>query len=27
MLFRTRASAFIIYHLHSNREQNEAKDT
>jgi hypothetical protein len=27
MLFRTRASTFIIFHLHSNRLQNEAKYT
>jgi len=26
MLFMTRASPFIIFHLDSNREQNEAKD-
>jgi hypothetical protein len=25
-LFRTRASAFTIFHLRSNREQNDAKD-
>jgi len=27
MLFRTRAGAFIIFHLHGNKEQNKVKDT